>query len=105
MTLVQEPEILLIDELSLGLAPVVVQLLVVVEQLGWAEGQAMIIVEQLLNVALAFVDQPSSARRTGAARLSNSPELKGSPARSSLGRGRMIELLGVEISRRCSSAR
>jgi len=57
MTLVQEPEILLIDELSLGLAPVVVQeLLRVVEQLK-TEGQAMIIVEQSLNVALAFADR------------------------------------------------
>jgi ABC-type branched-subunit amino acid transport system ATPase component len=57
MTLVQEPEILLIDELSLGLAPVIVQeLLGVVEQLK-AEGQAMVIVEQSLNVALAFADR------------------------------------------------
>ena len=57
MTLVQEPEVLLIDELSLGLAPVIVQeLLGVVEQLK-AEGQAMVIVEQSLNVALAFADR------------------------------------------------
>ncbi len=57
MTLVQEPEVLLIDELSLGLAPVIVQqLLQVVEQLK-AEGQAMVIVEQSLNVALAFADR------------------------------------------------
>ncbi|MEO0494013.1 MAG: ATP-binding protein, partial [Actinomycetota bacterium] len=57
MTLVQEPEVLLIDELSLGLAPVIVQeLLAVIEQLK-AEGQAMVIVEQSLNVALAFADR------------------------------------------------
>ncbi|MEM8707116.1 MAG: ATP-binding protein [Actinomycetota bacterium] len=57
MTLVQEPEVLLIDELSLGLAPVIVQeLLGVIEQLK-AEGQAMVIVEQSLNVALAFADR------------------------------------------------
>ena len=57
MTLVQEPEILLIDELSLGLAPVIVQeLLQVVEGLK-ADGQAMLIVEQSLNVALAFADR------------------------------------------------
>lgn len=57
MTLIQEPEVLLIDELSLGLAPVIVQeLLGVIEQLK-TDGQAMVIVEQSLNVALAFADR------------------------------------------------
>jgi ABC-type branched-subunit amino acid transport system ATPase component len=57
MALVHEPEILLIDELSLGLAPAVLQeLLVVVERLK-ADGMTMIIVEQSLNVALAFADR------------------------------------------------
>ena len=47
----------MIDELSLGLAPVVVQrLLEVVEDLK-ARGQTMIIVEQSLNVALAVADR------------------------------------------------
>ena len=57
MALMHEPEVLLIDELSLGLAPLVVQeLLGVVESLR-TEGQTMIIVEQSLNVALAFADR------------------------------------------------
>ena len=57
MALMHEPEVLLIDELSLGLAPLVVQeLLSVVERLR-AEGQTMVIVEQSLNVALAFADR------------------------------------------------
>ena len=57
MALMHEPEVLLIDELSLGLAPLVVQeLLGVVERLR-ADGQTMIIVEQSLNVALAFADR------------------------------------------------
>jgi ABC-type branched-subunit amino acid transport system ATPase component/predicted MFS family arabinose efflux permease len=57
VTLLHEPEILLIDELSLGLSPVVVQeLLVVVERLK-AEGTTMIIVEQSLNVALSIADR------------------------------------------------
>ena len=57
MALMHEPEVLLIDELSLGLAPVVVQeLLAVVEQLK-KQGQTMVIVEQSLNVALAFADR------------------------------------------------
>ena len=51
------PEVLVIDELSLGLAPVVVQsLLETVEGLK-AQGQTMIIVEQSLNVALAVADR------------------------------------------------
>jgi ABC-type branched-subunit amino acid transport system ATPase component/predicted MFS family arabinose efflux permease len=55
--LLHEPEILLIDELSLGLAPVVVErLLAVVEQLK-ARGQTMLIVEQSLNVALSMADR------------------------------------------------
>ena len=57
MALVHEPEILLIDELSLGLAPTVLQeLLVVVARLK-VEGMTMVIVEQSLNVALAFADR------------------------------------------------
>ena len=57
MALVQEPEVLLIDELSLGLAPALVQeLLEVVEGLR-DRGQTMVIVEQSLNVALAFADR------------------------------------------------
>ena len=57
VALVHEPEILLIDELSLGLAPLVVEdLLGVVQQLK-DQGQTMIVVEQSLNVALAFADR------------------------------------------------
>jgi ABC-type branched-subunit amino acid transport system ATPase component/predicted MFS family arabinose efflux permease len=55
--LIHKPRLLMIDELSLGLAPVVVQrLLEVVEELK-AQGQTMIIVEQSLNVALAIADR------------------------------------------------
>jgi ABC-type branched-subunit amino acid transport system ATPase component/sugar phosphate permease len=55
--LLLEPDLLLIDELSLGLAPVVVQeLLAVVERLK-AEGLTMVIVEQSVNVALAVADR------------------------------------------------
>ena len=55
--LVLEPELLLIDELSLGLAPVVVQeLLGVIEGLK-ARGVTMIIVEQSVNVGLPIADR------------------------------------------------
>jgi ABC-type branched-subunit amino acid transport system ATPase component/sugar phosphate permease len=57
MALVPEPEVLVIDELSLGLAPVMVQeLLATVRELR-AEGLTMIVVEQSLNVALAVADR------------------------------------------------
>ena len=55
--MLHEPEILVIDELSLGLAPAVVQdLLATIDRLKEA-GQTMIIVEQSLNVALAVADR------------------------------------------------
>jgi ABC-type branched-subunit amino acid transport system ATPase component len=55
--LLLDPEILLIDELSLGLAPVAVEaILRVVERLK-DHGQTMIIVEQSINVALAVADR------------------------------------------------
>lgn len=57
MALMHDPDILLIDELSLGLAPVMVEsLLGVVDRLK-AEGQTMIIVEQSLNIALAIAQR------------------------------------------------
>ena len=57
MALMHDPEVLLIDELSLGLSPIVVQeLLGVVERLR-EQGITMVIVEQSLNVALAFADR------------------------------------------------
>jgi ABC-type branched-subunit amino acid transport system ATPase component/predicted MFS family arabinose efflux permease len=52
-----EPELLLIDELSLGLAPIVVQrLLTIVERLK-EQGTTMVLVEQSVNVALAVADR------------------------------------------------
>jgi ABC-type branched-subunit amino acid transport system ATPase component len=55
--LLPEPELLLIDELSLGLAPVVVQSLIgVIERLK-ADGVTMVIVEQSVNIALTLADR------------------------------------------------
>jgi ABC-type branched-subunit amino acid transport system ATPase component len=54
--LVAEPRLLLIDELSLGLAPAVVgQLIQVVESLS-EEGISLVVVEQSLNVAMAIAE-------------------------------------------------
>ena len=67
-----EPELLLIDELSLGLAPLVVQeLLAVVERLK-AEGLTMVIVEQSVNVALGGRG-PGASSWSGAASGSRAP--------------------------------
>jgi ABC-type branched-subunit amino acid transport system ATPase component/predicted MFS family arabinose efflux permease len=57
ITLLHDPDVLLIDELSLGLSPIVVQeLLGVVERLKEG-GMTIVIVEQSLNVALAIADR------------------------------------------------
>jgi ABC-type branched-subunit amino acid transport system ATPase component/predicted MFS family arabinose efflux permease len=57
MTLLHDPDVLLIDELSLGLSPVVVQeLLGVIERLK-RDGMTIVVVEQSLNVALAIADR------------------------------------------------
>lgn len=55
--LIHDPEILLIDELSLGLAPVVVQRLLELVEVLKEHGQTMVIVEQSLNVALSIADR------------------------------------------------
>ena len=78
--LMSRPRLLLIDELSLGLAPLVVQRLIeVVEELK-ARGQTMIIVEQSLNVAIALADraifmEKGQVRFSGPARSSGSSSL------------------------------
>jgi ABC-type branched-subunit amino acid transport system ATPase component len=57
ITLLHDPDVLLVDELSLGLSPIVVQeLLGVVEQLK-RDGMTIVVVEQSLNVALAIADR------------------------------------------------
>jgi ABC-type branched-subunit amino acid transport system ATPase component len=51
-----KPRLLIIDELSLGLAPVIVaQLLDMVRRIN-ATGTAVVLVEQSVNIALSLVD-------------------------------------------------
>jgi ABC-type branched-subunit amino acid transport system ATPase component len=70
--LLPEPELLVIDELSLGLAPIVIErILVVIEQLK-ATGLSMLIVEQSLNVAMAFADRAAFMER-GELRFTGDP--------------------------------
>ena len=57
MALMHDPQLLLIDELSLGLAPLVVQELIEVVGRLREQGMTIVIVEQSLNVALAVADR------------------------------------------------
>jgi ABC-type branched-subunit amino acid transport system ATPase component/ABC-type branched-subunit amino acid transport system permease subunit len=57
MAFIAEPELLIIDELSLGLSPLIVeQLLEVVRQVN-ARGTSILVVEQSVNVALTIADR------------------------------------------------
>lgn len=57
MALMAKPKLLMIDELSLGLAPAIVeQLLEIVQQIR-SQGTAIILVEQSVNVALTVADR------------------------------------------------
>jgi ABC-type branched-subunit amino acid transport system ATPase component len=56
-TLLHEPDVLLVDELSLGLAPRIVQDLIGVVQRLRSEGMTIVVVEQSLNVAAAVADR------------------------------------------------
>ncbi len=57
MSFIMRPKVLLIDELSLGLAPVVVgQLLPIVSRMS-ADGVTVVLVEQSVNVALTVADR------------------------------------------------
>ena len=88
--LLLDPKVLLIDELSLGLAPVVVQdLLGVVERLK-EEGITIVIVEQSVNVALSIADRAIFMEK-GAIRFEG-------PAADLLGRDDLIRavFLGTE---------
>ena len=55
--LMSNPSVLLCDELSLGLAPTVVQELLVALREFNAAGTAVVLVEQSVNVALTLADR------------------------------------------------
>ena len=55
--LIAKPRLLMIDELSLGLAPVVVEELLKIVRRIHADGTAVILVEQSVNVALTVADR------------------------------------------------
>lgn len=57
IAMLHDPAVLMIDELSLGLAPIVVQELIEVVNSLKEQGVTLIIVEQSLNVAAAIADR------------------------------------------------
>ncbi|MDX6661093.1 MAG: hypothetical protein QOJ55_1915, partial [Solirubrobacteraceae bacterium] len=59
MSLIAKPKLLMIDELSLGLAPTIVEQLLGVLRRIHAQGTAIILVEQSVNVALTIADRAS----------------------------------------------
>jgi branched-chain amino acid transport system ATP-binding protein len=81
MALLIEPEVLLIDELSLGLAPLVVEQLLEELRTLRGSGTTIVIVEQSVNVALSVADhayfmEKGAIRFAGpAAELLEQPEL------------------------------
>jgi ABC-type branched-subunit amino acid transport system ATPase component len=67
-----EPRLLLIDELTLGLAPVAVEALLAAIEGFRATGMTIVLVEQSLNVAIALCDRAVFMER-GQIRFSGSP--------------------------------
>jgi len=81
LALMHDPDVLIIDELSLGLAPVVVQQLVAVIRRLREQGLTMLIVEHTVEVALELADravfmEKGQIRFTGTAtELAGRPDL------------------------------
>jgi branched-chain amino acid transport system ATP-binding protein len=57
MAFIAKPKLLMIDELSLGLAPAVVEMLLGIVQRIQEQGTAIVLVEQSINVALTVADR------------------------------------------------
>jgi branched-chain amino acid transport system ATP-binding protein len=80
--LMSRPRILMIDELSLGLAPVIVDVLVDIVRKIRAEGMAILLVEQDIATALSLADRGyvldvgRIVLQGSSAQLLNDPEVK-----------------------------
>jgi branched-chain amino acid transport system ATP-binding protein len=76
-TLVSRPRVLLIDEMSLGLAPLVVQrLLPVIRELAQNKGTAVVLVEQHVELALRVSDQAMVLNRGRLTLVGRATELR-----------------------------
>ena len=75
--LVREPRVLLVDEMSLGLAPVVVErLLPVVRRIADERGVAVVVVEQHVDLVLEVADRAYLMRRGTVTLRGSSDELR-----------------------------
>ncbi len=79
--LVQHPKVLLIDELSMGLAPVIVErLLPIVRAVADNTGTAVILVEQHVQLALSVADTALVMRHGNRVLYGSASELAATPA-------------------------
>jgi branched-chain amino acid transport system ATP-binding protein len=80
--LVQDPQVLLIDELSMGLAPVVVEaLLPVIRQVADETGTAVVLVEQHVHLALQTADRAVVLAHGSAVLEATAADLRAHPER------------------------
>jgi branched-chain amino acid transport system ATP-binding protein len=78
--LMSQPKLLMVDELSLGLAPILVeQLLPVLRTFAQTTGAGVLIVEQHVHLALAVSDRAYLLRRGKATLSGSSAELSADP--------------------------
>ncbi len=85
---VRSPKLVLVDEASLGLAPIIVgQLLDMVRRIN-ATGTAVVLVEQSVNIALSLVDHAYFMEK-GEMRFDG-------PAQELLGRGDLLRAVFLE---------
>ncbi len=96
MAFVAKPRLLLIDELSLGLAPILVEQLLDIVRAIHAEGCTVVLVEQSVNVALKIADRAYFMEK-GEVRFEG-------PTSELLGRGDVLRSVFLGDARPTSSA-
>jgi ABC-type branched-subunit amino acid transport system ATPase component len=75
--LARGPDLLMVDELSLGLAPIIVDRLLIALTEAAAEGTAVLLVEQHVRKALKYADRVYVLRRGEVALAADAAEIRG----------------------------